>query len=267
MSTSAQNHRDDFVDAIIARAGRSGGAVAIRTSFLQSGPQRAPIPGPLSKFIRGGDERGLDLYLMLRALISSDKQTGEWDTVLTAEWWAVGLNLTTPNNDGAQAISKVWRRLSERGLVDRSRKGNYARITLLNEDGSGAPYSYPTGKGPGRYFKLSEAYWTDDERWYRELSLAAKTMLLIASSLKPGFALPQEQAKPWYGISPETAGNGLRELSDTGLLKITKQRRNEPLAPKGYVIEHRYKLQAPFEQNWQNNVLAPVITLPGTGTA
>lgn len=267
MSPSPHAARDDVVDALVDRAGRRGEAVAIRTSFVQSGAQRAPVHGPLHKFVRGGDERGLDLYLMLRALISSDKQTGEWDTVLWAERWAVGLGLPTPTNDGTHAVSKVWKRLDDRGLIRRSRKGNLARITLLSESGTGDDYTYPTGKGPGRYFKLTESYWTAPERWYRTLSLSAKAMLLISSSLKPGFVLPQEQVRAWYGVSPDTAARGFRELADVGILKITKQRRNAPLAPKGYVIEHQYELQAPFEQNWQNKKLAPVIQLPGTGSA
>ncbi len=44
------------------------------------------------------------------------------------------------------------------------------------------------------------------------LSLPGKAVLLIAHSLRPGFALPVEKAPEWYGISADTAQRGLAEL-------------------------------------------------------
>jgi hypothetical protein len=261
MSSSPHRDRDDVADALVARAKRRSGGVPLRTSFVQRGPQSQPIPGPLHDLVRNHDERGFDLYLLLRAVVSSDEITDAWDVRLDARVWARGLGLPTPASDGAAAVSKVWRRLADHGLVERERKGKLANITVLEESGRGRPYTYPSGKGRGRYFKLSEEFWTADERWYRTLSLPAKAMLLIASSLKPGSALPLGQVSRWYGISSDSAGDGLAELADKGLLVVAKKRRPEPLAPKKYVIENRYTLQSPFAQDWRTRNLATVTAL------
>lgn len=259
--------RDDVADAFVARARRRGGGVALRKSFVQQGPQAKPIPGPLSELVRCHDERGLDLYLLLRLITSSDEMTEAWDVRLDARVWARGLGLPTPKNDGTVAISKVWKRLDDRGLITRERQGRLSNVTILEESGRGRPYTYPSGKGRGRYFKLSEHFWTDEERWYRTLSLSAKAMLLIASSLKPGFVLPEEQVPRWYGISSDTAARGLRELADKDLLFVERRRRDAPLSPVNYVIEHAYTLQSPFAQDWRTQLLATVTTLPTATTS
>lgn len=253
MTTAPHRDRDAVADSLIDRARRRQGGVAVRTSFVQQGTQSRPIPGPLRNLISNHDERGLDLYLLLRAVVSSDETTGEWDVCLDARVWARGLGLPTPRDNGTAAVSKTWRRLKDHGLVAGERQGRLANITLLDESGHGDAYTYPSGRGRGRYFKLSEQFWTAPDRWYRTLSNSAKGMLLIASSLKPGFVLPQEQAPKWYGISPDVAGDGLRELERMGLLSVTRQHRREPLSPTGYVVENSYTLRAPFAQDWRTD--------------
>ncbi|MDN5804966.1 MAG: hypothetical protein L0H26_10360 [Microlunatus sp.] len=242
METEPHRDRDDVADSRIDRARRRQGGVAVRTSFLQRGPQARPLPGPLHQLVHNHDERGLDLYL------------------LDARIWARGLGLPTPRDDGAAAVSKTWRRLEDHGLIARERQGRLANITLLHESGNGRPYTYPSGRGRGRYFKLSEQFWTAPDRWYRTLSLRAKAMLLIASSLKPGFVLPLEQAPKWYGVSPDVAGDGLGELEDKGLLSVFKQHRREPLSPAGYVVENSYTLLGPFAQDWRTTPALATVT-------
>ncbi len=262
MPSNPHSDRDEVADALVGRAQRRGGGVPLRNAFLQQGTQNLPTPGPLHYLVRNHDERGLDLYLLARSVISSDEVTEAWDVRLDARVWARGLGLPTPNNDGAAAVSKVWRRLEDRGLISRQRQGRLTNITILDENGRGSDYSYPSGKGKGRYFKLSEQYWTAEDRWYRTLSLPAKAMLLVASSLKPGFVLPLEQVPKWYGMSPDTASDGLGELEAKGLLEVGKKSRPEPLSPTKYVIENVYTLLGPFAQDWRTkDDLATVTTL------
>lgn len=261
MESSPQEIRDEVVDALAARAKRRDGGVALRNNFMQRGNQGNPLPGPLSRLVRNHDERALDLYLMLRLITSSDAVTGAWDVALSAQTWSDGLGLPAGDNDGTAAVSKAWRRLADNGLVARERKGNAANITVLHESGRGKEYTYPGGKGAGRYFKLSEQFWTAEERWYRTLTLPAKAMLLVASSLKPGFVLPLEQAPKWYGISADTAGRGLQELEDKGVLDVGTHRRREPLSPTRYVISNTYTLKEPFDQSWRTRSLATVTEL------
>lgn len=268
MQMSVQDERDELVDAFVAAARRRRGAVPLRTSFVQSGPQSKPVPGALHKLVRNHDERALDLYLLLRAKVSSDEISGAWDVRHEAAVWARGLGLPTPKDDGSAAVSKAWARLARLGLVERSRQMRMANITILDELGDGLPYTYPSGgRGRDSYFKLSEAFWTAEERWYRTLSLSAKAMLLISSSLKPGFVLPFEQVPKWYGVSDTTAESGLGELVDKGLLDVVKDRRREPKSPKKYVIENRYALRSPFAQERiRKTKLATVTALPGPAT-
>lgn len=261
MTSTPQSDRDEVADALIARASRRQGGVALRTAFVQRGPQAQPIPGPLHHLVRNHDERSLDLYLLLRAVVSSDEITEAWDVRLDARVWARGLGLPTAKDNGSAAVSKAWRRLADHGLVTRERQGKLVNISALDESGKGREYTYPSGKGRGRYFKLSEEFWTAEERWYRTLSLPAKAMLLVASSLKPGFVLPQAQIPRWYGISSDTAARGLHELADRDLLEVAKANRHEPLSPTKYVIEHVYTLQTPFAQNWRTRDLATVTAI------
>lgn len=71
-------------------------------------------------------------------------------------------------------------------------------------------------------------------------------MLLIALSLEDGFILPYERAKPWYGLSGDTAGRGLRALQHADLLAVRKEYREAPLAPEGYTQRLHYTLKPPF---------------------
>lgn len=124
-------------------------------------------------------------------------------------------------------------------------------MTLLREDGSGCDYTHPgeEGRDPSkdRYFQLPVAYWVDaDEQWSSTLSLPAKAMLLIGLSLQPGFVLPVEKARLWYGISADTAQRGFAELVKRGALTRTRTPKKAPLAPQGFTFEHRHTLQGPF---------------------
>ena len=261
MPNTPHADRDEVVDALVQRARRRDGGVPLRNLFVQGGTQGQPTAGPLHRLVRSHDERALDLYLMARAVVSSDAVTNAWDVRLDARVWSQGLGLPTPGNSGAAAVSKVWRRLDDLSLISRARKGALANITVLDEEGTGLAYTYPSGKGRGRYFKLSEHFWTAEERWYRTLSLAAKSMLLVSSSLKPGFVLPLEQIPKWYGISADTGGRGLDELKSEGLLQVAKKSRREPLSPQKYVVENVYTLVGPFARDWSSRSLASVTTL------
>jgi hypothetical protein len=149
--------------------------------------------------------------------------------------------------DHSAAVSKTWSRLERLSLVERRRSGRLVAARLRKEDGSGQPYEHPFGTGDP-YFKIPNAYWTDEQRWYRSLSLPAKALLLVGLSLDDGFYLPYEKAKPWYGLSADTARSGLAELRASGLLKVTKRYLTAPLTPAGYIERRHYTLRPPFDR-------------------
>jgi DNA-binding MarR family transcriptional regulator len=223
---------------ILARSGRKAKAVPIRKTFLQGGDRSDPEPGPLARLVRRRDDRALQLYLLFHAVATADP----WDSTKDARVWARAMNLRTRTGYDTAAISKAWRRLEQQQLVSRSRRGRLARVTLLDESGTGKPYRHHAAAEP--YFKLPFEYWLNG--WHRRLDLPAKAILLIGLSLPPEFILPEAEAPRWYGISADTTRRGLRELQDRGLLTVQKTVKEAPAAPEGFAIEHRYTLQPPF---------------------
>ncbi|WP_157631081.1 hypothetical protein [Kribbella catacumbae] len=192
--------------------------------------------------VRAHDERALDLFLLHRLTASH----ADWDTTHEAMVWARALGLTTPQDTGAAAVSKVWVKLDRKyRLVERERRGRLATVTSLLEDGSGDPYIPPKGVGDS-YIRLPFAYWADG--WYRTLRLPGKAVLLIALSLsrKPAFKLPTERAPKWYGISADTAERGLRELQDRKLLSRGHSLREDWLSGTVTTREYHYSVLDPF---------------------
>lgn len=229
----------ETVRALLDKANRladSETGVPVRRAFVQRGTQTKPAPGLLAQLVRNGDQRGLDLYLLLKAVASAEP----FNSHRGAAVWARALH-HTGKTASTQTISKIWRRLDDLGLVERSKHGRVADVTLLREDGSGVPYTHP-GVQKEPYLQVPVSYWLSGEKWCSTLSLPAKAMLLVALSLEPGFVLPTEQAPNWYGISPDTAQRGLRELLDREALEQTKQQKSAPLAPLGYTEDRRFTL-------------------------
>lgn len=245
MSGNPTPEQQATIEALLAAAKRPSGRVNIRVSFVQGGSQGHPVPGPLHRMLKAHDERALDLYLLHRALVSAEPWSSR---PLDSRVWARALGLHLDADAGVTAVSKTWRRLEDRyRLVARSRSGRLTAITALREDGSGQPYTSPNGNSWGnRYLTLPFEYWTHEARWYVSLSFPAKAMLLISSSLPRGFALPTEKARPWYGVSTESAERGLRELREAGLLARATTLKNTPLSPTGKTQEYHYTLTAPF---------------------
>ncbi|MGD9622323.1 MAG: hypothetical protein AB7G47_20055 [Mycolicibacterium sp.] len=248
MSPAPIPYQQNAIEGLLKASGRTSEAVNIRNGFVQLGDQRHPVPGPLCKIVRDRDARALDLFLLHRTLASAEP----WATrPLTSAVWARMLGIESDRDHGATVVSRTWRRLDEKyGLIARGKKGRKAVYTSLREDGSREEYTAPSGRDvDNRYFQLPFAYWNDDNAWYLNLTLPGKAMLLIASSLKPGFILPTERAPDWYGVSTETAQRGLKELRDVGLITRNTVLKETALETVPLTQEHHYTLVAPFGRN------------------
>ncbi len=92
----------------------------IRKSFVQQGTRRSPEPGPLAELVRSHNGAALKLYLLFLAAASS----APWDVRLPASVWARASNFAT-----VVTVSKVWKRLADRKLIARTRKGRTGVIT------------------------------------------------------------------------------------------------------------------------------------------
>lgn len=219
------------------------GIVPIAKTFVQQGRAKMTKPGPLHLFVGGHDERGLDAYLFVHALASAHP----WNCDYPSGTWvrALGLADDAELASAKSAVSKVMKRLADRGLVQRSRVGRTSSITLLKEDGSGGPYEHPHSRGEN-WLQLPYAYWT--EHHYESLTLPAKTMLLVALSLPDRFPLPYERCPQWYGISADTAERGLKELTAKGLLDVAQEWIINHRSDTGWVEQRRYTLEGAYSQ-------------------
>ncbi len=193
----------------------------------------------MAEIVRRGRDRTLEQYLL-----AVTWATGKpYDVTRDSRIWGRALGLPdTPA--GRATVSRSWSLLRDLKLVRVRRKKRLASITLLREDGSGAPYTHPSQEISPSYLQLPFEYWK--EGFHERLSLAGKAMLLIALSLPDHFPLPTVRAPDWYGISDSTATRGFRELRDLGVLAVDRIEKTAPLAPKGYTLVNFYTLQAPF---------------------
>jgi len=229
--------------AILKRSRREN--VPIRRSFLRA--DNSAISPPLAMIVRHHDARALDLYLLVLAQASA----GLFDVTYEAGVWARALDLEERNGlkskDATVAVSKTLARLQDYKLIKRDRAGRLAHLTLLREDGSGQPYTHPADDEEPAYLQLPHAYWM--AKWHNQLSLSAKVALLVSLSLPPeGFFLLLKSAHKQFAISPDTLGDGVRELEGKLLLKRDTKPQAEPLIGKGYKIDTRYTLLGPFKR-------------------
>ncbi len=232
----------DTIRLLLDRSLRPNRTVPIRREFLQQGPKGAPTHGPLRSLVRRSQSRALDLYLLVSAVTSRrDFDVTEWATS-----WARSVG-NYDETAGPTTVSRAWKVLLDLKLIERKRgeKGK-ATIIKLREDGSGTPYTPPSSSGGDPYFQLPYEYW--DHGLNESLSLPGKTMLLITlSQRKERFPLPQDRMPSWYGISADTAGRGLTELQDNGILAHVEDEWFETLRTRtGWASRPIYSLLAPF---------------------
>lgn len=238
--------QDETINLLLQRSGRA--SVPIRRAFLEVRDEKGgTYPGRLSAIVKRHDERALELFLVAHAVTSSDKQSGGFDVTEWSQTWARTLGLYG-DASGMSAVSRVWRRLEKDRLIARSRgPKRRTKITILQEDGSGNAYSFPSGGRQHAYFRLAYEYWTDE--WYKKLSLPAKAVLLMSLSRDRHFYLPHDQAADWYGVSRDTIRDGLHLLQRRGLLATVETRYIPSLAsPTGWTPRTYYELRSPFSK-------------------
>ena len=230
--------RQAAISELLRRSGRDW--VPIRRDLVQA-PGRRGGPGPLAAFVSERRGRALDLYLLARVLASQEP----WDATLAAPVWARLLGLQGKN--ATSLISRNWSWLEQHRLIATRRKARLREITILREDGSGAPYQHPGATGEGFYFKLPHAYFALG--YPDRMGLAAKAILLIALSLEDDFILPLDHTPRWYGLSRDSVKTGLKTLRLLGLLDARSQRKPAPLSPLGYTNQRRYHIRAPLRSD------------------
>jgi DNA-binding transcriptional ArsR family regulator len=224
--------------AAILRESQRPNRVPIRNSFVQTGIGLSASAGLLARFTSRGRTSAFDQYLLSLAWASG----GAHDVRRDSRIWARAV-VGRDDEAARRTVSRNWRFLKELKLVSTSRVGRLTKVVLLQEDGSGKPYKYPSKTG-AQYLRLPFAYWSDG--WYENLGLPGKALLLISLSLLDFYRLPADRGPSWYGLSPSTIERGLRELRRNNLLEARFASKPAPLAPAGYTIENYYRLLPPF---------------------
>lgn len=215
----------------------------IRQGFVQQPRGASTRAATLSKLVKAGNSRALDLELLALAL-----EPVLDGTPLPNSTWAMLLQADGGTKIPTTGISKAWNLLEDKyRLIERgTRVKKLANVIPLREDGSGEPYSRPgiDAKGTTGYFILPHAYWIDG--WDQKLSLSAKAMLLVhlaATQQSPTLCMSYEHAANWYGISERTAERGIIELRQKSLLDQRGQKVFEPRSPTRETIRyHRFLL-------------------------
>ncbi len=245
--------QDDTIRMLLDQSKRSGRAVPIRRAFVQDaepGLRLVTRPGPFPKLLRSPER--LELFLLIHCVTAS----ADWGVTARSETWgrATGISFAT-NGTASAAVSRHLARLKDLKLISTAPDGRMTRITKLLEDGSGAPYSLPSGSDQGTrkdtYFRVPFAYW--EQHYYKTLSMPAKAMLFIFLAMRSPFSIIMRKDREfadWYGVSPSTVNRGIAELKDKGLLyEFVSEQFLDGASVFGQNTRVRWALAAPFDLN------------------
>jgi hypothetical protein len=184
---------------------------------------------------RGGQVR-LKLFLSYLWL-----QTDELGVPLAypAQVWAQLLGLGRPDDAGARRIHEAQAWLERNHFISvEARPGHANRVTVLNESGTGEPYTAPgaavSRKGEDRsrhlYVQIPTALWTSG--YMAMLTGAGLAMyLVLLDQYGPG-QLPTDPDPVWfspklfterYALSDDTRAKGINDLRELGLITIRRQ--------------------------------------------
>ncbi|MET9779179.1 hypothetical protein ABZ023_33875 [Streptomyces sp. NPDC006367] len=217
--------------------------VPLRKTFVQAPRGSASRHGPLSDFVTGRDLRGLKAYLLIVAACSSG--TDGWSTKHDSAVWARMLDIdqTATEQSARTGAWRTLRRLQDRNLITCTRSGTLITVTLLREDGSGAPYDRPLGQSEqDLYLQIPSTFWT--KGYDEQVDLPALALLLVVLREKNWSKFPAEKAPDWYGWSADTHERGLKKLLDLQLIERREQYSKAPLAPAGFTMAYQYQRAA-----------------------
>ncbi|MDG6108814.1 hypothetical protein Daura_06135 [Dactylosporangium aurantiacum] len=246
--------------ALLQRAGRK--AVPLRKVFVQL-PQGSPSPrhGMLAPFATAGDLRGMRAYLMVLAASSGQGEGGR-TTELDSLVWARLFDVHLHAEDSA-ARTAAWRtllRLQTKQLLTctRTRGSRRISVTLLREDGSGAPYTRPGVTDKDAYLQLPLAFWL--KGFDGKMTMPSLAMLLTVCSARSWEDYPAERMPDWYGWSADTTERGLKTLLELNLIERRPRFKSAPLTPTGATKFYEYRPARIMRVSAKAKAAAPTTT-------
>jgi len=226
----ARSAAAEFTLRLGARRTKAGAPV--RNVFVAA-PDADTVP-PLASLLRGGGRGGhlrLKLYLGLLWL----NATPPHESALPARAWAALLGLEDHEIKGVRRIQQAAHDLQGRGFITiRDRGGRPNGLTILDDAGTGAPYTSPSETynrmqqqgAPDsvlwqhRYFRIPSSIWTDGHM--ATLTGPGLAMLLVLLCERRGkdtdVWFTPDLARQRYNLADSTRSNGLQELRDRQLL-------------------------------------------------
>ena len=234
-----------------AAARRARKMAQLRLSFIARDDSAAPPP-PLALMLRGGRGGQVRLKLYLSYLWMQTDSTRPVPLAYPSQVWADLLGLSAPADAGARRINEAQRWLEKHHFITvEARPGHANRITVLEESGTGAPYT-PPGHAANQlrhtdqvtrhlYTQLPRELWTQG---YLSMltgpGLAFLLILLDQQALKmPGLPklLPMwfspKVLRDRYSLSDDTRTKGMTDLRELGLINISRQ----PINPGDFDLE------------------------------
>jgi DNA-binding PadR family transcriptional regulator len=172
---------------------------------------------------------------------------------LAAAVWLRALDAPGALTWSPSTLSRAWADLATMGLVEteRKREGRARRVIPRREDGVGL-YDAPGGRRDrhNMYFILPDAFWK--EEIFAKLSLPGLAILLIIAketSGKDEMYLPYSYGPEWYGMSPKSIQNGVKDLERLGLLSVRYESFTAPLSATGRSTRLWYSLTGHFSHD------------------
>ncbi|MEB0287485.1 hypothetical protein QN355_13080 [Cryobacterium sp. 10S3] len=227
------------------------GYVALRHVLVQKPwadvKNKEDLGSTVGQAVHARRHRALLLYLLV---LTAWPWLAENRRPLPGAAWIRALTAPGALTWSPSTLSRAWADLAEMGLVEvqRKREGRARRVVPRREDGK-EPYDAPAGRRDryNMYFIVPDAFWHEDV--FAKLSLPGLAMLLIISketNNKNEMYLPYAYGPQWYGLSPKSVQNGIKDLENQGLLHVRYETFKAPLSATGKSTRIWYSLTGDF---------------------
>lgn len=229
--STMSRRQEAFHHVLKTMDGRRGMGVPVRDVFFSNDEPTAGLSHPIAALMNGkkgsGGGRGgklrLSLYLHL-LWVAAGKTHG---SSRPASFWAELLGLEDPLDQGARRIRAAWKDLQDRKFVlilPANTPGDNDEIRPLREDGSGRPYSIPTGYDGDTYRRIPEIalrkLFGDPELTGSGLvAYLALRVLSLKVSRHEDLVLGKEYFSKEVGMGDTTRKKGLENLEFLGVVE------------------------------------------------
>jgi len=232
-------------------ARRARAAAQLRTAFISqadpAGPG-GPVP-PLARMLRGGRGGQVRLKLYLSFLWFQTDGSRPVSLAYPSQVWAELIGLE--GDTGTRRVNEAQRWLEKHDFITiEARPGHANRVTVLEETGTGTPYT-PPGYAANRlrdttaglshlYVQLPRELWTSG--CMSVITGAGLAFLLVLLDQYGPGKIPDPTPPVWfspkvlrdyYALSEDTRAKGMNDLRELGLVTV----RRVPVNPDDFDLE------------------------------